>query len=54
MVKLDASTDLGALSVSQLKSFLKERGESCMECTEKRDYVRRLGDLLTMVDKSEL
>ena len=54
MVKIDASTDLGALSVSQLKSFLKERGENCQECTEKKDYVKRLRDLLTVGNRSEL
>ena len=54
MVKLDASTDLGALPVSQLKAFLKERGETCIECTEKKDYVKRLRELLTIGDKTEL
>ena len=54
MVKLDASTDLAALSVGQLKSYLQERGESCTECTEKKDYVNRLRDLLTVSAKSEL
>lgn len=54
MIKIDASTDLSSLTVSQLKSFLKDRGESCLECTEKKDYIQRLKDLLTSGVKSEL
>lgn len=54
MVKIDASTDLSSLTVSQLKGFLKDRGESCLECTEKKDYINRLGDLLSVGAKTEL
>ena len=46
MIKLDANTDFGAFRASQLKEFLLDRGVKCIECTEKKDYVKRLQDLI--------
>lgn len=54
MVKLDEHSNLGAMSVSQLKEFLRERGDSCIECTEKKDYIARLQDLIRSSLKTEL
>ena len=41
-VKMDASTDFGKMRVGQLKQLLEARGESCKECFEKADYIRRV------------
>lgn len=45
-VRLDASTDFGALRVAQLKELLRDRGVLCPECSEKKDYVQRLRDIV--------
>ena len=39
LVKLDESTDLGALSVAKLKAILQARGWACQGCLEKGDYI---------------
>ena len=52
MIKIDANTDLSKFRVSQLKELLQERDVNCIECTEKKDFVRRLQDLLQ--DRTEL
>jgi protein disulfide-isomerase A6 len=41
-IAVDASTDLGALSVAQLKAVVAARGVDCRGCFEKGDYVRAL------------
>ena len=54
MFRLDENSDFSAMSVSQLKDILKDRGESCLECTEKLDYVKKLRGLIMPGLKTEL
>ncbi|KAL4447472.1 hypothetical protein ABPG75_004691 [Micractinium tetrahymenae] len=41
-VRIDASTDLSRMRVSQLKEILESKGEKCRECVEKSDYIARI------------
>jgi hypothetical protein len=45
-IAIDASTDLGALSVGQLKAVVAARGIACRGCAEKGDFVRALREAL--------
>jgi hypothetical protein len=45
-ITVDASTDLGALSVAQLKAVVAARGLACRGCAEKGDFIRALKDAL--------
>lgn len=53
-VVVDASTDLNALSVAQLKSVISARGVECRGCAEKADFVRVLREVLAAPGKAEL
>ena len=46
----DASTDFSKMRVSQLKQILESRRESCRECVEKQDYVRRIKQVFGVAD----
>lgn len=46
LIRLDEHTDFGSFRVGQLKEFLQDRGVNCVECIEKKDYVRRLQELV--------
>lgn len=41
-VKMDGDTDFGKMRVGQLKQLLEAKGESCKECVEKGDFIRRV------------
>ncbi|KAI3429290.1 hypothetical protein D9Q98_005386 [Chlorella vulgaris] len=41
-IKIDASTDLAKMRVSQLKQILESRGEQCKDCVEKSDFVDKI------------
>lgn len=43
-MRIDASTDLSRLRVSQLKQLLEARGVACHDCVEKGDYMRHVRD----------
>lgn len=45
-VKLDAQTDISKLKISQLKQLLKDRGDDCLDCLEKSDFVRKVQHLV--------
>ncbi|GBF92518.1 disulfide isomerase [Raphidocelis subcapitata] len=45
-VLVDEGTDLGALTVAQLKAAIAARGLECRGCAEKADFVRALRDSL--------
>ena len=53
VIKLDASTDLSSMKVSQLKQILQDRGMSCRECIEKQDFIKQV-KLLISPGKTEL
>ena len=53
-VQVDDKTDFSKLKVTQLKQLLKDRGESCPECVEKNDYVKRARALYTSGSSAEL
>ena len=38
------------MRVSQLKQILESRRESCRECVEKQDYVRRIKQVFGVAD----
>lgn len=57
LIKIDQNTDLNKFRVGQLKEFLHERDADCIECTEKKDYVKKLRDVLqarSASDRTEL
>ena len=53
-MQVDEKTDFSKLKVTQLKQLLKDRGESCPECVEKRDYVKRVRSLYVSDASGEL
>ncbi len=53
-MQVDGKTDFSKLRVTQLKQLLKDRGESCPECVEKRDYVKRVRSLYVSHASGEL
>ena len=53
-MQVDEKTDFTKLRVTQLKQLLKDRGESCPECVEKRDYVKRARSLYVLNASGEL
>ena len=53
-MQVNEKTDFSKLRVTQLKQLLKDRGESCPECVEKRDYVKRVRSLYVPDASGEL
>lgn len=47
-IAVDAATDLGALTVAQLKAVVAARGVECRGCAEKADFVRALKESLAV------
>jgi protein disulfide-isomerase A6 len=46
-IRVDATTDLKKLSVSQLKAVLQAKGIACTGCFEKSDFIKALQEGLT-------
>lgn len=50
-IKLDENTDFSKMKVSQLKQLLSAEGETCKDCVEKSDYVRKLKEVIAAAAK---